>query len=35
MVLGMRRAPTRVQFRLVMAAALLDVGMLVLAGAVA
>jgi 4-hydroxybenzoate polyprenyltransferase len=33
LVLGMRRAPTRVQFRLVLLAAILDVAMLVISGA--
>jgi hypothetical protein len=32
LVLGLRRAPTRVVFRLVMAAALIDVVLLVLGG---
>jgi 4-hydroxybenzoate polyprenyltransferase len=35
LVLGMRRAPTRVLFRLVILAAIVDVAMLVIAGAVA
>ena len=35
LVLGMRRAPTRVLFRLVILAALVDVAMLVIAGAIA
>ena len=35
LVLGLRRAPTRVLFRLVILAALVDVAMLVIAGAIA
>jgi hypothetical protein len=35
LALGLRRAPTRVLFRLVILAALVDVAMLVIAGAIA
>ncbi len=35
LVLGLRKAPTRVLFRLVILAALVDVAMLVIAGAIA